>query len=238
MYANIRGIKSKITSLSEILEENNPHLFLITETLLRSNTGIHVKNYTFYGRKRDGKLGGGVGILVRNDLRLNTAPHTSERDIQIMWVSVRRKRMPPLLVGIYYGKQESRVSKNEIENEMQLLNEEIEEMKKDGNIIIAMDANAKIGLLGEDISRNGLLLLKTFEITGLNVMNNDSKCKGRVTRKNTKNDNETSAIDFIVTDGTVEQWVKEIEIDEEGLNKIKGKNDSDHNTITVHPSPG
>ena len=233
MYANVRGMKSKITSLTEILNEKKPHIFLLTETLLRTNTGIHVKNYTFYGRKREGKLGGGVGILVRNDLRLNTAPHISSRDIEIMWVSVRRKWMPPLLIGIYYGKQESRVSKNEIENEMQLLNEEIEEMEKDGNIVLAMDANAKIGLLGEEISRNGHALLQTFENTDLSVMNNSSKCKGKVTRKNTKNDNEISAIDFIVADGTVEQWIKEMDIDEEGLYKVKGKNDSDHNTITV-----
>ena len=141
--------------------------------------------------------------------------------------------MPPLLVGIYYGKQECRVSKSQIENEMQLLNEEIEEMKKDGNMLIVMDANAKIGLLGEEISRNGYSLLETFENTELNVMNSGDKCKGRITRKNTQNENEVSAIDFIVTDSTVEQWVKEIEIDEIGLNKIKGKNDSDHNTITV-----
>ena len=125
------------------------------------------------------------------------------------------------------------VSKSEKENEMQFLNEEIEEMRKDGNLINAMDANAKIGLLGEEISRNGHVLLQIFENTGLNVMNNNSKCKGRVTRKNTKNNNGISAIDFIVADSTVEQWIKGIEIDEQGLNKLKGKNDSDHNTITV-----
>ena len=182
MYANIRGMKSKITSLTEILEEKNPHIFLIAETLLRTNTGIYVKNYTFFGRKREGKLGGGVGILVRNNLRLNTAPHISSRDIEIMWVSVRRKQMPPLMVGIYYGIQECRVTKSEIENEMQLLNEEIEEMEKDGNIMIAMDANAKIGLLGEEISRNGHALLQTFENTNLSVMNSSSKCKGKTPR--------------------------------------------------------
>ena len=175
-------MKSKITSLTEILEEKNPHIFLIAETLLRTDTGIHVKNYTFYGRKREGKSGGGVGILVRNDLRLNTAPHISSHDIEIMWVSVRRKQMPPLMVGIYYGIQECRVTKSEIENEMQLLNEEIEEMEKDGNIMLAMDANAKIGLLGEEISRNGHALLQTFENTNLSLMNSSSKCKGKTPR--------------------------------------------------------
>ena len=111
-----------------------------------------------------------------------------------MWVSVRRKNLPPLFMGIYYGKQECRTTKAEIEVEMQLLNEEIEEMSREGEIFIAMDANAKVGLLGETISRNGQILLQTFENTGLIIMNESEKCHGRVTRQNTKNCQEKSAI--------------------------------------------
>ena len=179
------------------------------------------------------KKGGGVGILVRNDIRNNVAVHISNRNIEIMWVSVRRKNLTPFIAGIYYGKQESRTTKAEIETEMQLLNEEIEEMKLDGEIIIAMDGNAKVGLLGEDVSRNGNLLLQTFDNTGLTIINKTDKCHGRITRQNTKNVNEQSAIDFIVSNETVKEWVKNMKIDEEGLHKIKGKNESDHNTITI-----
>ena len=97
-------------------------------------------------------MGGGVGICVRNDIRPNIAAHISERNLEIMWVSIRRKKMPPLFVGTYYGKQETRTNKNEIEREMTLLNEEIEEIQKEGEILLTMDGNAKIGLLGEEIS--------------------------------------------------------------------------------------
>ena len=69
MYSNIRGLKGKLTSLRQILNENKPHLFLITETQMRTNTGINIEGYTFHGRKREGKIGGGVGILIRNDVR-------------------------------------------------------------------------------------------------------------------------------------------------------------------------
>ena len=191
MYANVRGMKSKIVSITEILNEKNPQIFLITETLLPSNTGINIKGFTFFGRRRLTKTGGGVGILVRNDIRSNVAAHISERDIEMMWISVRRKYLPPLKIGVYYGKQESRTTKAEIEMEMQLLNEEIEEMGKDGERLIAMDGNAKLGLLGEKISRNGNLLLQTFENTSLNIINKCSEvCHGKVTRQNTKNSNE------------------------------------------------
>ena len=80
---NVRGLKGKKASLTELANEKNPHLILITETQLRSNTGINIPGYTFYGRKREEKIGGGVGTLVRNDIRQNAASHTSERNIEI-----------------------------------------------------------------------------------------------------------------------------------------------------------
>ena len=114
-----------------------------------------------------------------------------------MWISIRRKNFPPLFIGTYYDKQESRTSKEEIEKEMTLLTEEIEETKNNGEILLAMDANAKIGLLGENESRNDKLIKKVFDETELFIMNKDTKCEGKITRKNTGNENETSAIDFI-----------------------------------------
>ena len=98
-----------------------------------------------------------------------------------------------------------------------------------------VDTTFNVGLLGEEVSRNGKLLLKTFEETNLTLINNNSKCTGKITRKNTKKDTEYSAIDFVVTNETVEKWVKRMIIDEDGIMKVKGKNDNetDHNTIHI-----
>ena len=151
-----------------------------------------------------------------------------------MWVSVHKNRSKPLFIGVYYGQQESRTSKAEIEMEMSLLKEEINEMKTEGDILITMDGNARIGLLGEETNRNGRLLLNVFHETGLNIINNSNKCKGKITRVNTKNANEKSAIDFVVACDKAEQMVTEMIIDERELYKIKGKNDSDHNIICIN----
>ena len=219
--------------MRQILYENSPHLFLITETQMRSNTGINIEGYTLFSRKRECKTGGGVAVLVRNDIRSNITAHISDRDIEIIWVSVRRKNTVPLMIGTYYGKQESRTSKAEIEREMTLLSEEILEMKNDGVIMIAMDGNAKIGILGEEISRNGRELLKALNDLDITIMNGTDKCIGAVTRVNTKNDEEKSAIDFIAASEEVCKWIQNIKIDEDGLNKVIGKNNSDHNTISI-----
>ena len=234
MYNNVRGIKGKKESLIEILDEYRPNMFLITETLLKCNTGFNIDGYTFYGKARDKCNGGGVGILVRNDMKNTTAPHISKRDIEIMWLSVRRKKLPPILIGTYYGKQESRTNKTEIEHEMKLLQEEITEMKQEGEIIIAMDANSKIGLMNEPISRNGALIMEVMNETGLEIINKSTKCKGIITRQNTKNKEEKSAIDFVAVSENVEKWILQMTIDEEGIAKIKGKKTpSDHNTIII-----
>ena len=66
------------------------------------------------------------------------------------------------MIGVYYGKQES-CSIDDIEKEYLLLQEEILEMKNDGDILLTMDANAKIGLLGENPSRNGKKLIKVLK---------------------------------------------------------------------------
>ena len=201
---------------------------------MRSNINEQIKGYTTYSRKREGKQGGGVAILIQNDKRHNVACHISDRNIECMWISVRRSTSPPLFIGTYYGKQETRTSLKEIEREMQLLKEELIEMQNEGELLLIMDANAKIGLLNEPISRNGRYLLQVIEETNLQIMNKSDKCVGKITRMNTKNSNEYSAIDYVLTTEGTEPSIINITIDEEGLYKIKGKNETDHNSIIVN----
>ena len=63
-------------------------------------------------------------------LKVTSSGRSSQDDIEIIWVSLRRKGLPPVMIGTYYGKQESRSSKTEIEREMTKLTEEIHEMKR------------------------------------------------------------------------------------------------------------
>ena len=224
-------MKSKISSLIEQLTSEKPHFYLLTETLLTTDTDMQIQGYTFFGKSRNGRGGGGVAILVRNDIINLVTPHISDRDLEIMWVSFKRKKCMPIIIGCYYGKQESRCSKDEINIEMGKLSEEIEEYKKEGEIVIFMDGNAKIGLLGEQKSRNGKLLEEVMKSHDLNFLNQNTKCKGKITRQNTKNPSEKSAIDFVVSTSETEKNLISMIIDEEGTYKIKGKNDTDHNTI-------
>ena len=70
------------------------------------------------------------------------------------------------------------------------------------------------------------------------IVNKTPKCKGKWTRINTKNIEEKSILDYVMTNQSVYDDIIEMKIDEEKLyrlTKYKGKEikETDHNTIIV-----
>ena len=234
LYANVRGISSKIACVKEVLAETKPDVALFTETHLPDDKGVKVEGYTFFGQSRKNQKGGGVGFLVREDRKSVVAPHITNREIEMSWVSIHRQCATPLYIGVYYGKQETTCNKQLIQKEMDLLSEELLEISQEGEVIVCMDANAKIGLMGENMSRNGKLMQTVFDECGMEVINSCEKCEGTITRQNRKNEEEKSAIDLVVATYEASQWIKKMKIDEEGVHRMKNKAESDHNTIFVN----
>ena len=210
-----------------------PDLVLMTETHLTEDKGVNVQGYTFFGKSRKEGKGGGVGIFINNSHKPNMAPHYTSRNLEILWISVSRKCAKPIYIGVYYGKQETTCSRNDIQSEMENLSEEILELKQEGEVIICMDANAKVGLMGEELSRNGRLMEDLFNECEMTVINRTKVCKGVITRQNRKRPEERSAIDLVVTTYSATQWITNMEIDETGDYRMRGINESDHNTILV-----
>ena len=134
LYANARGLKSKKLSLIDILGELQPEIALFTETMLKTQNEIKIEGYTFFGKSREKRACGGVGILIKNDLKGCVIPHETNKDTELLWVSLRRKNATPVFIGVYYGKQESRNSREEMLLEMNLLSSEIHERKNEGEI--------------------------------------------------------------------------------------------------------
>ena len=235
LYANTQGIKSKLASLKGILSEVSPDIALFCETHLTNGAGIRLEGYAFFTKPRMDSAGGGVGICVKQEKKSIISPHYSERPLEILWVSVARQNQKILHIGVYYGLQES-ASKERIKEEMDMLCNEVKEMKSDGDVILCMDANAKIGLLNEPMSRNGRLIMELFEQCDLFVMNSTNKCEGAVTRQHRKRDGEKSAIDFVTASYEASLMIEKVIIDESGDFRMRGKSESDHNTILINIS--
>ena len=75
VHLNIRGLKSKINDLSDLLIKlKNPEIIMLNETWLKEsdNNRISLPNYKYEGISRNNKKGGGVGFLIRTDILYRT----------------------------------------------------------------------------------------------------------------------------------------------------------------------
>lgn len=230
-YTNINGIASKLGSLQNIMSTDNPHTVILTET--KSNKCPKIPGWTWINEIKPNNAGG-VAIAVRDDIAKNTEDLDVERDkeMEVAWIGIKTKQ-GKIYVGGYYGKQEGE-KKEKVENEYSQLNTQILRLKKEGNIILVGDFNAKLEIKTNNIkqqeSRNGKILKRSLKTTGLKTINTTHETAGW-TRVNRNNTTEKSVIDYVITDQKMNENLEELKIDEEGNHRPRGKNESDHNTI-------
>ena len=70
-HVNIRSCRNKEVEISLFLKENDIDIPTLNETWLKSNFKLDIPNYTITCRGRPRRHGGGVAILVRNDIKLD-----------------------------------------------------------------------------------------------------------------------------------------------------------------------
>ena len=123
-----------------------------------------------------------------------------------------------------------------IDREMNELRTQINRLKQEGGIILTGDFNAKINIdqpnCKQATSRNGKYLEELIKETGL-IPISAKATRGRWTRQHRTNPTEKSIIDYILVDENTNKQIEEIIVDEEGTHRIRGNNDSDHNTILL-----
>ena len=129
-------------------------------------------------------LGGGLLTAIDNNLNPVLISAGNEHfEALIIQVKIGSK---DLRIFNCYGPQELCQSQRPASEQTASINTFWQELEKEiinayeGNcmIVIEMDANAKIGILGEEISRNGKKIIEVFESTDLIIMNQNRKvCK-------------------------------------------------------------
>ena len=66
---NIRSCMNKEVEISLFLKENDIDILSLNQTWFKSNFKLDIPNYTIARRDRLRRQGGGVAILVRNDIK-------------------------------------------------------------------------------------------------------------------------------------------------------------------------
>lgn len=235
MYTNPNGITGKIQSLESIAQITKPHIITLAETKLKQNTP-QLNNYTWITRNRTQREGGGVAILIRNDIKQRTKIVTDieNNDQEVLWIEFQTNNQQ-LYIGIFYGPQEN-TPIEETERQYSQLTTQIEQLKRKGEIILTGDFNAKLKTQTETInqneSRNGKLLRKLIKTTNLNPITTKPEYINW-TRQNRKKLSEKSIIDYILITPKVTDHVKDIKIDCENIYTLRGKEETDHNTMIL-----
>ena len=236
LYANPDGIMGKVTSLISAAQTTNAHIIGLAETKL-NKTHPTVQGYEWINKPRHNKRGGGVAILIRNDIYPMTqkVEDLEDLDQEILWVKIDNGKTK-LYVGIFYGPQE-KCSNEEAERQYAQLTTQINKLKNMGHVILMGDFNAKLEVKNNKIqqeqTRNGKNLEKLMEDTDtipISLQQNPNSW----TRVRKRKDNiEKSIIDYIIMTKPMAEATKLVYVDEAGTYKLKGKEETDHNTMIV-----
>ena len=102
--------------------------------------------------------------------------------------------------------------------------------------MLAGDFNAKLRIndrnVLQDQSRNGKCMQRMLDETNMKPKSLEAAV-GQWTRVKRKDTTERSVIDYILMTSKIAAATENIEIDESGAHRLKGKAETDHNTITV-----
>ena len=106
-----------MVSLKRILETTQPHIVGLKETYKNVGSNLTINGYIWIGRERKQKQGGGIGFQIRREMEnhIISIHKIDESDSELLWIQYREKNIKDLYIGLYYGKQESRTPKEDIE---------------------------------------------------------------------------------------------------------------------------
>ncbi len=156
--------------------------------------------------------------------------------MEVQWAEVKSGNQKTF-IGVFYGQQE-KAPAEEVQSDFDALKSQINTLKQEGDVILVGDFNAKLNIhlpekkITQKMSRNGEILqglLNDTETVAVNM--NKDVCQW--TREHRKNQNEKSVIDYIITTNKSKEKIKLTRIDTEGTHRLKGKEETDHNTILM-----
>ena len=109
MHLNVRGLINKQDSLLRLLtmlgEQNKVSIVSLNETWLRAEmiSKIDISGYNYVGKCREGRKGGGVGVLLSEKLRYREVSENLPKlpTIEYICVEIIMKKRSMLLLSLY-----------------------------------------------------------------------------------------------------------------------------------------
>ena len=105
MQVNARGLLNKIDHLHDIINYSHPDVILLCETWLNTRTLelVEIKGYKLVSKVRVDRIGGGVGILMKKELRTRSRDDlcVEMQDLEHVVVELKTDTKNILLVSGY-----------------------------------------------------------------------------------------------------------------------------------------
>ena len=92
-HLNIRNCRDKEAQIYLFLKENDIDILTLNETWLKNNFKLEFPNYTITRKDRRSRQGGGVAILVRNDIKFDIIDTRSNRITDIEAITIPLKNI-------------------------------------------------------------------------------------------------------------------------------------------------
>ena len=127
MYANVRGLKSKTTSLYDNITNYKPHVICLVETMMSPQDKFVVPGYKTFACTRQNKPGGGVMIMVAQQYS-NTAIdiYIGDETNEQICIKLKLKQTAFYIVAVY-GKIESRCDPDHLAQQYEYIEMEIDD---------------------------------------------------------------------------------------------------------------
>ena len=238
MYANIQGVRGKVTSLKYVLSTLSADIILLTETMVQN---VKLDGYQCINPKKS--VGQNVSIVLSEKLAGCPKMKLYEPNDSINMIGVRLE-INGCGTRIYtaHMKQQSSNSRDDIKAQF----DEIKNQFRSANhgrepMLLICDANVHVGnvtIKGCKDSQDwgGKEFMSVIQDENLILINALDICSGVVTRVDPRNGNQ-STIDLAICNSLMMELVNGMKIDEDGDYKLKnyGKRvtETDHNTILV-----
>ncbi|XP_059824367.1 hydroxyacid oxidase 2 isoform X1 [Hypanus sabinus] len=111
LYLNARSVRNKTDELEAQVKMGNYDIVGITETWLQGDQAweLSVPGYTCYRRDRNMGRGGGVALLVRNEIQSLARGDLGTGEVESVWIELRNSKGKKTLMGVVYRPPNSSV---------------------------------------------------------------------------------------------------------------------------------
>ena len=212
IYQNIRGIKSKVDSLAEMVEDQKHAIVCLVE-----KEEVAIPGYETIYRYDKSANSGGILVAVKNNIKTVTMQtHKQEQVGEGLSILIDNKKTK-LKLGVIYVLQENTTPNKELKKTYQEIKDRIEQARQQcQNMINLGDFNAKTGVRikgnKETVTKGGRQIVKLVDKQDKVILDEESEiCKGLWTREQGE---ENSVIDYVITNKETLQKRRKLIFDE------------------------